>query len=944
MDNIIIRGAREHNLKGINLRLPRNKLIVITGLSGSGKSSLAFDTIYAEGQRRYVESLSAYARQFMEQMQKPDVDYIAGLSPAISIEQRTASSNPRSTVATTTEIYDYLRLLYSRIGTPHCYICGSPIKRQSMHEITEQIMALPKGKKIQILAPIIRGRKGEYLQIFEQIRSQGFVRVRVDGTVYDLSDKINLRKTQKHNIDVIVDRLVMRPEIKARIADSVETALKLANGLVIVSFDKADKLFSQLNACPKCGISYGELNPRMFSFNSPYGACPLCHGLGTRLSPDPELIIPDTDKSIDEGAIAPWWNVDIPSLNHNRRIMDALSKKYKFSLDTPYKALSKKVKNIILYGMKGTKIEIPYWHEGRQAIAMEEFEGVIKNIERRFLETGSGYIREGLAKYMNELTCLECGGKRLKPESLAVSIGGKSIADVTNMSITDAGRFFSSLRLSEKDAYISSEILKEIQERLNFMVNVGLGYLTLDRRSSTLAGGEMQRIKLATQVGASLTGVIYVLDEPSIGLHQRDNERLLDTLKRLRDLGNTVIVVEHDEATIRMADYIVDLGPGAGVTGGYIVANGKLQDILSSPKSLTGKYLNKELVIPIPKTRKPLKKGYTLDFVGVKTNNLKDITVRIPLGLFVCVTGVSGSGKSSLVNDTIYKTLSRLLYGSKEQPGEYGRIDNLDNIDKVIIIDQTPIGRTPRSNPATYTGAFGYIRDLFSQLPEAKMRGYGPGRFSFNVKGGRCDACNGDGIIKIKMHFLPDVYVPCEVCKGKRFKTETLEVRYKGKHISDVLNSTINEALEHFKHIPHIREKLKTLSDVGLGYIHLGQSATTLSGGEAQRIKLAKELSRQATGKTLYILDEPTTGLHFADVQKLLDVLFRLRDSGNTILVVEHNLDVIKSADYIIDLGPEGGEENGGYIVAEGRPEDVSEIEKSYTGRFLTRILTAKQA
>lgn len=939
MDKIIIKGAKEHNLKNIDLELPRDKLIVITGLSGSGKSSLAFDTIYAEGQRRYVESLSAYARQFMEQMQKPEVEYIGGLSPAISIEQRNASSNPRSTVATITEIYDYLRLLYSRIGIPYCYKCGLPIKKQSLQEIVDQIIAGYIGKKIQILAPIVQGRKGEYIDVFEQIRKQGFIRARVDGTVYELSEKINLKKTQKHNIEVVVDRLIVSKEIKSRINDSVETALKLTDGLILLGIDgEKDRLFSQLNACTKCGISYGDLSPRMFSFNSPYGACPSCHGLGVRLTPDPDLIVPDKNKTLREGAIIPWQEVDIPSLNRNRIILDVLAEQYKFSLDVPYKSLPQKIKKILMNGTGSEKIKIPYWREGRQQIEHIEFEGITKNLENRYLQTESNYIREELAIYMNELPCLDCEGARLRPESRSIFINEKSIVDVCRLSVITAKQFFVNLRLTDKEKHIAHEIIKEIAERLDFMINVGLGYLTLDRKSATLAGGEAQRIRLATQVGASLVGVIYILDEPSIGLHQRDNKKLLDTLKRLRELGNTVIVVEHDEETIREADYIVDLGPGAGLHGGYIVAKGTLQDILKNPDSLTGKYLNGNLKIPVPKERKVSKKDYFLEISGVKTNNLKNISVKIPLGLFVCITGVSGSGKSSLINDTLYKALSRMFYMSKEKPGEYEKIKGTEHIDKVIVIDQSPIGRTPRSNPATYTGVFTFIRDLFSQLPDAKMRGYGPGRFSFNVKGGRCDACGGDGIIKIEMHFLPDVYVPCEVCKGKRFNGETLEVRYKGKNISEVLESTVDEALDHFKHIPNIKVKLETLKDVGLGYIHLGQSATTLSGGEAQRIKLAKELSRQATGRTLYILDEPTTGLHFADIQRLLDVLNRLRDAGNTIVVVEHNLDVVKTADHIIDLGPDGGDA-GGRIVAEGTPETIANIKESYTGQFLKKVL-----
>ena len=939
MDKIIIKGAKEHNLKNIDLVLPRNKLIVITGLSGSGKSSLAFDTIYAEGQRRYVESLSAYARQFMEQMQKPNVEFIEGLSPAISIEQRTASSNPRSTVATMTEIYDYLRLMFSRIGKAHCYKCGLPIRSQSVEEIVDQIMMMPKGTNIQILAPLVSGRKGKNDQIFEQIRKLGFIRARVDGHIYDLSDEINLKKNQKHTIEIVVDRLRINDEIKSRITDSIELAIKHTSGIVMVSAEKGvEKLFSQLNACRKCGISYGDLSPRMFSFNSPYGACPSCHGLGTRLSPDPELVISDTTKTISEGAIEPWWKVDIPSLNRNRRILESLAKQYKFSLDVPYKNLSKKVKNIILYGTGDEEIRIPYWKEGKEMWAEEVYEGVLKNMEKRYLSTESDYIKDNLYKYMNEITCSECKGSRLRPECISVTIGSKNIIEITGMSIDETIKYFDNIDLTEKELHISREIIKEIKERLQFMINVGLGYLSLDRKSSTLAGGEAQRIRLATQVGSSLVGVLYVLDEPSIGLHQRDNIRLLNTLKKLRDLGNTVIVVEHDEATIMNADYIVDLGPGAGLYGGHIIAQGGIDDILAEKKSLTGQYLKGEYKIPVPKKRKQPIDNNMLELIGVRTNNLKNVHAKIPLGLFVCITGVSGSGKSSLVNDTLFCALSRMMYKSKRHVGEYGSMKGLDNIDKVVIINQSPIGRTPRSNPATYTGVFTHIRDLFSKLPEAKMRGYGLGRFSFNVKGGRCDACGGDGIIKIEMHFLPDVYVQCEVCKGKRYNKETLEVRYKGKNIFEILDSTVDSALELFKNIPQINEKLKTIQDVGLGYIHLGQPATTLSGGEAQRIKLAKELSRAATGKTLYILDEPTTGLHFADVHKLLEVLTRLRDAGNTILVVEHNLDVIKTADHVIDLGPDGGDK-GGTIVVEGPPEKIANCKASFTGQFLKKLL-----
>ena len=938
MDKIIIRGAKEHNLKNIDLELPRNKMIVITGLSGSGKSSLAFDTIYAEGQRRYVESLSAYARQFMEQLQKPEVEYIGGLSPAISIEQRTARSNPRSTVATTTEIYDYLRLLFARVGMPHCYKCGLPIKKQSVQEIVDQIMAIAGGKKLQVLAPLVRGRKGEYKDIFDQVRKKGFIRARVDGKVYDLNKKIELKKTKKHDIEAVVDRITLNKEERSRLSDSIEIAIKLSGGLVIVAIEgTGDKFFSQLNACTKCGVSYGELSPRMFSFNSPYGACSSCHGLGIRLAPDPGLIIPDKNKSISEGAIVPW-EVDIPSINRNKRVLAALCRKYRFDLDAPYKSLSKKIKNILLYGSKGENIKMPHWREGKEYFVQEEFEGIIKNLERRYHQTESEYLRNALSRYMNELTCPDCKGVRLRPESLAVYFHSKNIVDICKMGIIETKAYFKDLKLSNRERHIAAEIIKEISERLDFMINVGLGYLTLERKSSTLAGGEAQRIRLATQVGSSLVGVLYILDEPSIGLHQRDNQKLLDTLKRLRDLGNTVIVVEHDETTIRSADYIVDLGLGAGIHGGNIVARGNLHNILESKESLTGKYMTGKLKIPVPVKRKKVKDDFVLEISGVKTNNLKNITVKIPLGLFVSVTGVSGSGKSSFVNDTLFKALSKLLYKTKDRPGEYDKITGLDHIDKVIVIDQSPIGRTPRSNPATYTGAFSYIRDLFRKLPEAKIRGYGPGRFSFNVKGGRCEACNGDGIIKIEMHFLPDVYVECEVCKGKRFNRETLEVRYKGKNISEVLEMTVDTALEHFKHIPNIKAKLQTLSDVGLGYIHLGQSATTLSGGEAQRIKLSKELSRQSTGNTLYILDEPTTGLHFADVQKLLNVLHRLRDAGNTILVVEHNLDVIKTSDYIIDLGPEGGNA-GGEVVAAGTPEEIVKTKASHTGQFLKEVL-----
>ncbi len=918
---IVIRGAKEHNLKNINLKIPRNKLVIITGLSGSGKSSLAFDTIYAEGQRRYIESLSAYARQFLEQMQKPDVDYIEGLSPSISIEQRRAGSNPRSTVATATEIYDYLRLLFSKIGHPHCYKCGRPIQRQTVQEITDRVLSLPAGTKLIVLSPLVRSRKGTYQALFEKISKEGFVRVRVDGRVYNLSEKINLDKRKKHNISVIVDRLVNKPEIRTRLADSIETSVRLSGGLVLVN----DLLFSELYTCPNCTISYEELTPRMFSFNSPYGACKKCHGLGTRMEIDEDLVVPDKNKSISGGAILGWRKGGKRILVYYYHLLRALARHYKFSLDTPFKSLSKRLQDIILYGSE-------------DYIYGRPFEGVIPNLERRLKETTSDYVRDEISKYMSVLACPACKGARLRPETLAVTVGDISIYELTKMSVSRARDFFANLKLSPKERLVARQILKEIGERLNFLSNVGLDYLTLDRTSGTLSGGEAQRIRLATQIGARLTGVIYVLDEPSIGLHQRDNAKLLDTLKVLRDLGNTLIVVEHDEATIRAGDFIVDLGPGAGAHGGRVVASGELNKILDCPGSLTGAYLNGNLQIDIPSNKNIPKVRKFLRIEGAAEHNLKNIDVSIPLGLFSCVTGVSGSGKSTLVDEILYRALAQKIYKSRVKPGRHKRLIGSEHIDKVIVIDQSPIGRTPRSNPATYTGLFSYIRELFSRIPEAKMRGYRLGRFSFNVKGGRCEACSGDGIVKIQMHFLPDVYVRCEVCRGARFNRQTLEVKYKGKSISDVLNMKVEEALELFKNIPNISSKLKTLAEVGLGYIQLGQSATTLSGGEAQRVKISTELSTRSPGRTIYILDEPTTGLHFADIDKLLKVLIKLTRTGNTVLVIEHNMEVIKCADYIIDLGPEGGDK-GGVVIASGSPKEVARTKSSYTGQFLKRYL-----
>jgi excinuclease ABC subunit A len=956
-DKIIIKGAREHNLKNIDVEIPRDKLVVITGLSGSGKSSLAFDTLYAEGQRRYVESLSAYARQFLGLMEKPDVDYIEGLSPAISIEQRKASQNPRSTVGTVTEIYDYLRLLFARIGKPYCYNCGKPIQRQTVQQIVDSVLDLPKGTKIQVMAPIIRGRKGEYREVFEEARRDGFVRVRVDGDIHDLSNEIKIEKNKKHNIEIIIDRLVVDPKINSRLTDSVETALNIASGLVLIDVlsdtlpaqagdplrgngkanGQSDELFfSEHFACVDCGISYEELAPRMFSFNSPYGACPTCNGLGTKMEVDPELVVPDPNLTIRQGALAPWGeSKDAWYFNQLQSVADH----YSFDLDTPWRKLSPQHKKILLYGSNGEEMRFIYKRENRKVHAefTSKFEGVVKNLERRYTKTDSSYIRDWIEGFMNVKPCPECGGARLRKESLAVRVGDKNIKEVTGLSIRKAFEFFGNMNLSQRDETIAHQILKEIRERLGFLVNVGLDYLTLDRNAGTLSGGEAQRIRLATQVGSQLVGVLYILDEPSIGLHQRDNQRLLDTLVRLRDLGNTVVVVEHDYETIAKADYVIDLGPGAGINGGSVVAVGAPEEVAQNEKSLTGQYLSGRKSIPVPKQRRK-GNGKFLTLKGATGNNLKKVDLKIPLGVFTCVTGVSGSGKSTLINETLYRILSRKFYKSKESPLPYDDIKGLEHIDKVIDIDQSPIGRTPRSNPATYTGLFTYIRDLFTQLPEAKIRGYQSGRFSFNVKGGRCEACEGDGLIKIEMHFLPDVYVTCEVCKGKRYNRETLEIKYKGKSIADVLDMTVSEAMNFFENIPRIHRKLKTLYDVGLGYIHLGQQATTLSGGEAQRVKLSTELSKVSTDQTFYILDEPTTGLHFEDINMLLSVLNRLVEKGNTVVVIEHNLDVIKTADYIIDLGPEGGDD-GGRIIATGTPEEVAKNPGSYTGQFLRKEL-----
>jgi len=935
--NIIVSGAREHNLKNIDVELPRDKLVVLTGLSGSGKSSLAFDTIYAEGQRRYMESLSSYARMFLGQMEKPDVDNIDGLSPAISIDQKTTSKNPRSTVGTVTEIYDYLRLMYARIGVPHCPICGREIRQQTVDQIVDQVLALPERSRIQVLAPVVRGRKGEHQKEFDAARKGGFVRVRVDGIIYDLSEKFKLEKNKKHDIEIVVDRLVIRPDIGSRLADSIETATGLSDGLVIVSVvDGEDILFSQNYACPEHGISMEELSPRMFSFNNPAGACPKCTGLGVFMRIDPALIIPDDRLSIRKGGLkGSGWAMEGSTIA--AMYMEALAEHYNFSLDTPIRELSPEIVDILLYGTKGEKIKLRRKNEYGRGTTEAVFEGIINNLERRFRDTQSSWIKAEIESYMSAVPCDACEGKRLSPESLAVTVGGKNISEFCDMAVVDALQFIEDLQLTEREHRIADMILKEIRSRLGFLRNVGLDYLTLSRSAATLSGGESQRIRLATNIGSSLMGVLYILDEPSIGLHQRDNHKLLATLKRLRDLGNTVIVVEHDEDTMLAADHIVDIGPGAGIHGGRVIYSGDVQGIMDCENSITGQYLSGKRSIPVPDSRRP-GNGKTLTVVGARQNNLKDLTVDIPLGKFVCVTGVSGSGKSSLINEVLYKRLAGELNGARTVPGAHREIRGLEHLDKVIQINQSPIGRTPRSNPATYTGLFTDIRDLYASVPESKMRGFNAGRFSFNIKGGRCEACQGDGIIKIEMHFLPDVYVACDVCKGRRYNRETLEVKYKGKNIYDVLEMTVEEGLEFFKDLPKIERKLRTLYDVGLGYIKIGQPATTLSGGEAQRVKLATELSRRPTGKTVYILDEPTTGLHIADVHRLIEVLQKLVDGGNTVIVIEHNLDLIKTADHIIDLGPEGGDK-GGTLVAVGTPEEVAEIPGSYTGEFIKLTL-----
>lgn len=937
-DKIIIKGAREHNLKNIDLEIPRDQLVVFTGLSGSGKSSLAFDTIYADGQRRYVESLSSYARQFLGQMEKPDVDSIEGLSPAISIDQKTTSKNPRSTVGTVTEIYDYMRLLYARIGIPHCPICGREIKQQTIDQIVDKIFALEPGTKMQILAPVVRQRKGEHVKELESAKKSGFVRVRVDGNIYDLSESISLEKNKKHSIEIVVDRLVLKEEIRSRLTDSLETAVALSGGLAIIDvIDGEEILFSQNYACPEHGISIEELTPRMFSFNNPYGACETCTGLGTFLKVDPDMVIPNKELSIKQGAIkASGWTFGDESTIANMYFV-GLSKHYHFSLDTPIKDLPKEAVDVILYGTKGEKIKMYRQNEYGSGTYNTDFEGIINNLERRYKETNSEFMRDEIAQCMSHINCPDCHGDRLKKISLSVTVGGINIIDFCKMSVTNALEFIRNLKLSERDSMIADRILKEITERLGFLQSVGLEYLTLLRSSGTLSGGESQRIRLATQIGSSLVGVLYILDEPSIGLHQRDNDKLIATLKRLRDSGNTVIVVEHDEDTMRAADFIVDIGPGAGVHGGKVICTGDVNDIINCPDSITGQYLNGTKKIEVPSVRRK-GNGNFLKVTGATENNLKNINVSVPLGTFTCVTGVSGSGKSSLVNEIIYKNLAGKLNRARIKPGEFTQMEGLEHLDKVIDIDQSPIGRTPRSNPATYTGVFGDIRELYASTQDAKIRGYNSGRFSFNVKGGRCEACQGDGILKIEMHFLPDIFVPCEVCKGQRYNRETLEVKYKGKTIHDVLEMAVEEGMLFFENVPKIHRKLKTLCDVGLGYIKIGQPATTLSGGEAQRVKLATELSKRPTGKTIYILDEPTTGLHTADVHKLIEVLQKLVDNSNTVLVIEHNLDVIKTADYIIDLGPNGGD-NGGQIVACGTPEQIADCPESFTGMYLKKYL-----
>ena len=939
-DFIDIKGAREHNLKGIDVKIPRNKMVVLTGLSGSGKSSLAFDTIYAEGQRRYMESLSSYARQFLGQMEKPNVESISGLSPAISIDQKSTNRNPRSTVGTVTEIYDYYRLLYARIGTPHCPKCGKEIKKQTVDQMVDAVMALPERTKIQLLSPVVRGRKGEHVKIFEQARKSGYVRVMVDGHQYELSEEIKLEKNKKHNISIIVDRLMVREGIEKRLTDSLETTLKLAEGLAIVDLpDQEDSMtFSQSFSCPDCGISFEEIEPRSFSFNNPFGACPVCHGLGYKMEFSPELMIPDTSLSISQGAIAVMgWQSAADASSFTHAILVALAEAYHFDLDTPFRDYPQEIKDVILHGTGGREVRVHYRGQRGEGVYDVAFEGLIKNVERRYRETGSELTKQEYENFMTITPCKECGGRRLKKESLAVTIGGRNISELTELSITDLNAFMDQLELTTQQHLIGDQVIKEIRARLGFLIDVGLDYLMLSRATATLSGGEAQRIRLATQIGSGLVGVAYILDEPSIGLHQRDNDKLLKTLKNLRDLGNTLIVVEHDEDTMLEADWIVDIGPGAGEHGGYLVAEGTAQDIMKCEKSVTGAYLSGRIKIPVPKERR--KPTGFLYIIGAAENNLKHINVDIPLGVMTCVTGVSGSGKSSIVNEILYKRLARDLNHARTiHPGKHDDIMGMEQLDKVINIDQSPIGRTPRSNPATYTGVFDLIRDLFASSVDAKERGYKKGRFSFNVKGGRCEACAGDGIIKIEMHFLADIYVPCEVCHGKRYNRETLEVKYKGKNIYEVLDMTVEEAVKFFENVPSIRRKLETLNDVGLSYIKLGQPSTTLSGGEAQRIKLATELSKRSTGRTIYILDEPTTGLHFADVHKLTEILRRLAEGGNTVVVIEHNLDVIKTADYIIDVGPEGGA-RGGTIVACGTPEEIAENPNSYTGIYVRKFL-----
>ena len=934
---IKIRGAREHNLKDISLQIPRNEFVVLTGLSGSGKSSLAFDTIYAEGQRRYMESLSSYARQFLGQMEKPDVDKIEGLSPAISIDQKSTNRNPRSTVGTVTEIYDYFRLLYARIGIPHCPKCGKEIKKQTVDQMVDEIMKLEEGTKFQLLAPIVRGRKGEHVKVFQNAKRSGYVRVRVDGNLYDLSEEIKLEKNKKHNIEIIVDRLVRREGIEKRLADSIETVLELAEGLMIVDIIGGEEMqFSQSFSCPDCNISIDEVEPRSFSFNNPFGACPTCHGLGNKMEFDIELMIPDTKLSIAEGAISViGWQSCTDKKSYTRAILDALAKEYHFSLDTPFEELTEEVKNILLYGTDGHEVKVYYKGQRGEGVYDVAFEGLIKNVQRRYRESSES-MKQEYETYMTVTPCETCHGQRLKEESLAVTVADKNIAEVTEMSVDHVNEFLQNMQLSERQEFIGKGILKEIRARIGFLLDVGLDYLSLARATGTLSGGEAQRIRLATQIGSGLVGVAYILDEPSIGLHQRDNDKLIKTLRNLKDLGNTLLVVEHDEDTMWAADHIVDIGPGAGSRGGMVIAQGTAKEIMEVPESITGAYLSGRIKIPVPKERK--KPDGFMKVIGASENNLKQIDVKFPLGIFTCVTGVSGSGKSSLVNEILYKRLAKELNRAKCKPGAHKKIVGIEKLDKVINIDQSPIGRTPRSNPATYTGVFDQIRDLFAMTKDAKARGYDKGRFSFNKKGGRCEACSGDGIIKIEMHFLPDVYVPCEVCHGHRYNRETLEVKYKDKSIYDVLEMTVEEACDFFSNVPSISRKIETLRDVGLGYIKLGQPSTTLSGGEAQRIKLATELSKRSTGKTIYILDEPTTGLHFADVHKLVEILERLKEGGNTIVVIEHNLEVIKTADYIIDIGPEGGAK-GGTVVASGTPEEICKVEQSYTGKYLKKYL-----